>query len=296
MQQIVNFRSLTIIASVVFLFMATGCEDEPPTDYIPTPYVQAFLFVDRPVEDVLVMITQPLSEPYKYGNGSVSDANVQIIGGGDTFQLQYREVDGVGSYFYPDTTLTIKPETEYELTVNLTDGTLITASTITPARIAWVLPPHDYIQYPSDTVNLPVTDSLDIEWTKGNNTEYLIRVITLDTLNYGAYLPIPTTEINERTNNLDGFIDAENPRFYSLVRWGFIQTTRVATVWTAFGWYGKSEVSVIAADKHFLNWFKLNKFSGDPKYDYELSNVTGGIGIFASGSIVSWESFLYKWK
>jgi hypothetical protein len=137
---------------------------------------------------------------------------------------------------------------------------------------------------------------LDIEWTHGNNTEYLIRVKVLDTLGYGKYLTPPTEETNERTNNADAFEDTDAPTFYSFVRWGFVQTTRVPVVWTAFKWYGLNEVAIIAPDKAMLDWFKLTKFSGNPQFNETYMNVKNGLGVFASGSIITDTTFMLKWK
>jgi hypothetical protein len=287
------FKQALVFAAAVMIF--TACEDEPPTNYIPKPFIEAYLFVDRPIEDVIVMITQPLNETYTYGNGTVTDADVIVKSGSDSYSLQYHEIDGVGSYFLPDTTVLIKPGTVYDLEVRLKSGEVITASTTTPDSISWVTPPKDVIQYTKDTINLPIVDSLNIQWTPGNVTEYIIRIRVLDTLDYGAYLNPPREEFNERTNN-EPFEDGESPTFYSFTRWGFIQVTQVPTVWKAFKWYGKNEVAIIAPDRSFLQWFKSTLFSGRPRFNSEYSNVQGGEGVFASGSIITWDTFLLKWK
>jgi len=283
-----------LFAVVVFAMLASGCEDEPPTDYVPMPYVEAYLFVDRPITNVVVAISQPLTSPYTYGNGSVADAQVTITGGGKTYTLQYHEINGAGSYFYPDTNEVIQPDTEYNLEVRLKDGKVLTAATLTPQRIAWVAAPKDVAQYPSDTVRLPLVDSLAISWTKGNNSEYLVRVTRLDTLNYGAYLTPPTGEMNERTN-ANGE-DSESRDIYSSAMWGFLQATTAPMVWRAFRWYGMNEVAIIAPDKHFLNWFKLTQFSGNPAtFNDQFSNIRGGgVGVFGSGAIVTKNLFLLK--
>ena len=40
----------------------------------------------------------------------------------------------------------------------------------------------------------------------------------------------------------------------------------------------------------------MTKFSGNPQYNPEFSNIIGGTGVFASASIVESETFLLKRK
>jgi hypothetical protein len=121
-------------------------------------------------------------------------------------------------------------------------------------------------------------------------------VTVLDTLGYGMYLDPPTDEINERTNNLP-FEDPDDPPFYTKIRWGFIQANQAPTVWAAFRWYGRNEVSILAADKALLDWFKATQWGGRTvEYRAQYSNVRGGLGVFGSASIVSQEVLVLKRK
>ena len=284
---------------VLFLLVCGGvllqsCEDAPPNSFVPVPYVEGYLFVDRPIDGVVVAMSQSLAVPYDQPSGMIADADVQVSDGSSSYQLAYRVVNGHGSYWYPDTSVLVKPGTRYTLSVRLKNGTVLGASTLTPERIEWTKPPSPVLQYPSDTVRLTSPDSLRIAWTPGNGVEYIIRVQCLDTLAYGAYLLPPTDEANGRTNNFGQIETAERKTFYSTTRWGFIQATGVPTVWTAFRWYGRNSIAIISPDVHFLNWFKMTKFSGNPQYNPQFSNITGGTGVFASAAIVEREVFLLK--
>ncbi len=287
--------TVLILLPFLCLLLFSACEDEPPTDYDPQPFVEAYLFVDQPVRDIVVAISQPLTEPFVYSNGFLDDADVTVSTGDTDLELQYRFADGVGSYFYPDTTYKIEAETTYRLHVRLKSGDVITAETMTPQRISWIVKPLEELQYPQDTVNLPSDDSLYISWTRGNNSEFLIRVTNLDTLGYGKYLNPPTGEINGRTNNLARFETAERATFYSRTRWGYLQFNVVPTVWTAFRWYGWNEVSILAPDKAFIDWFKSTQWTGRTvELNSTYSNVEGGYGVFGSASIISSDTFLLK--
>lgn len=283
-----------LLAALVVVLGASGCEEAPPNAYTPVPFVTAYLFVDQPITDVQVMMTQPLSEAFSYGGGQIPDARVSIEGGGGTHVLGYRVVDGVGRYELADTSVRVQPETTYTLRVELRDGTVLTGETTTPARFAWVRTPRAVVQYPKDTVTLPTPDSLRIEWTPSNVAEYLVRVRCLDTLGYGAYLTPQTDEVNGRTNNIGQWETPDEPTFYSTTRWGFLQSTVVNTVWSAFRWHGRHEIAILAPDANMLAWFKATQFARNPEYRAQFGSITGGLGVFGSASLVTGDLFLLK--
>ena len=286
-------RLPALFAAVLLLLAASsGCEDTPPNAYVPVPYVEAYLVVDRPIEGVVVLMSQALSQAYEQSAALVRDAEVTIGTDGATYPLIFSEADG--AYAYPDSTVKVLPATRYTLTVRLKDGTVITAETNTPARIEWISGPDNVLQYPSDTTKLFSPDSLRIAWTQGSTKEFLVRVRCLDTLAYGSLLEPPTEETNSRTNNLDKFETPESRTFYGTARWGYMQTTAAPTVWTVFKWHGRNEVAILAPDKYFLDWFKLTRFSRSPQFNPEYSNIRGGTGVFGSAALVTKEVFLLK--
>jgi hypothetical protein len=287
-------QSRGVLFVLPMLLLLTSCEDAPPNSFVPVPYVEGYLFVDRPINGIVVATSQSLAVKYDLPSGMIADADVQISDGGASYQLAYRVVNGVGSYWYPDSTVLVKPATRYTLSVRLKSGAVLGGSTLTPERIEWTKPPRSLLQYPSDTVHLTSPDSLRIAWTPGNGVEYIIRAQCLDTLAYGAYLVPSTDEQNGRTNNFGQIETAERNTFYSTTRWGFVQATGVPTVWTAFRWYGRNNIAILSPDVHFLDWFKMTKFSGNPQYNPQFSNITGGTGIFASAAMVEKELFLLK--
>lgn len=287
-------RSTVFSLALAVILLTAGCEDTPPNAYTPVPFVTAYLFVDQPITDVQVMMTQPLTEKFSYAQGMITDAQVTIEGGGSVHTLAYRVVDGIGGYILPDTNVHVLPETAYTLTIRLRDGTVLTGETVTPARFAWTRAPRPMIQYPADTVNLPTPDSLRVSWTPSSVKEYLVRARCLDTLGYGRYLVPSTNEINGRTNNLGQFETSEEPTFYSTTRWGFLQSTVVNTVWSAFRWYGMHEIAILAPDANMLAWFKATQFARNPEYRPQFGSIRGGLGVFGSAAVISGDTFLIK--
>lgn len=288
------FMRIGLLLFMVLLLAA--CEDAPPTDYNPEPFLEAYLIVDQPVRDIVVAISRPITEPFSYADMMVPDAEVTLSVHGKDYPLRYVERNGVGSYLLPDSSMTVKPDTRYEITVRFPDGSSMRAETVTPQRIGWITPPREFLQYPQDTTRLFSPDSLRIQWTPGNSIEYIVRVRALDTLGYGKYLEPATVEENERTNNIP-FEDPDDPTFYTFTRWGFVQTNTAPTVWAAFRWYGLNEVAILAPDRPMLDWFKATQWGGrSVQYRSEYSNVEGGTGIFASASVADQIVFVLKRK
>lgn len=284
-------RILTLVAVSV---LVSACEDQPPTDYVPVPFLEGYLVVDQPIENIVVAVSQPITERFEYSGMMLPGAEVVISANGKDYPLVYVEENGVGSYRSTDTTYKVLPETRYSIRVRMPDGSILQAETTTPRRIEWTIPPRELLQYPQDTTQLFSPDSLKVAWTAGSSEEYIIRVTVLDTLGYGKYLLPPTEEINERTNNIP-FEDPGDPQFYTRIRWGFTQVSQAPTVWAAFRWYGRNEVAILAADQALLDWFKATQWGGrSVEYREQYSNVRGGIGVFGSASVVSKEVFVLK--
>lgn len=283
----------TLAATVAALLLtATGCEDMPPDSYIPQYVLEGYMLVDKPMAGIRLTRSQSVTDTFKFENGAVPNADVKIIAGGTFYQLQYRSNNRSGEYFYPDSTVTVQPNTTYKIEVRTADGATLTAQTTTPGRIAWVNAPKPVLQYPVDTLNLPSPDSLKLRWTAAPGViEYLISVRCDDTLGYGNYLEPSTSERNRR---IERSFEEQVPLYNDVSRWGFIPATEVSTVWTAFKWFGRNTVTVYATDYAMSAWFKLTHFGANPAFDPLYSNVTGGLGVFASASVIEAQSFVVK--
>ena len=279
-----------IIISLSFaISFLTSCGDSPTVDYIPRNYVQGVLFVDSTISQIIVMQTQPMSDSLNNRKGQITDADVRIYGDNAEFKLYYQ--DNPMGFYYPDTTYKVKPNTHYQIKVTLKDGTVITGETTTPTRFQWAVRPKDYIYYPKDTINLPYVDSISISWTDSNVPYYLLRVTCLDTTNYGKYLIPPTMEKNRR--NSQNLETSDMPTYNDLTRWGGpIPQPNVPVVWMSFKWYGLHDVTIVAPDSNYYKWF--NQYQRSGSYDPHYSNITNGIGNFASASQISATFFLIK--
>jgi hypothetical protein len=298
MKQMMNrtLMSAAILAATALAgTLLGGCEDAPPNDYVPQYVVTGYLLVDRPIADIVLTRSQSLTDTFKVRKGLVPDATVRVKADGASYDLVYRASEGgTGDYYLPDTTIKVRPKTMYTLEITTKDGSTMTAQTVTPDRFAWTQAPRDTVKIPAkkDPAYLNPPDSLDLAWTNtAGVTEHLVEVRALDTAEYGKYVT-PTTD--QKNRRIDPDLDEQDQLHYNdLARWGFVPSTTTPIVWAAFKWYGPQVVSIYAADRNFVNWFKMTQWTGNAQFDPLLGNVRGeGIGIFGSASVISARDFV----
>lgn len=284
---------VTLALAALGLF-AAGCEDTPPNSYLEEYVVQGVLVVDKPLQGIIIQRALPTTDTFSMKNAIVKNADVRITDeAGREFVLQFREGGSFfGDYAFADTAVIVQPNTEYSLKIRTPDGKIMTGKTRTPNRFSWISPPKATLQFPLDTLEMPSPDSLKLRWTAGAGVhQYLIRLTCLDTLGYGKYLTPETAELNRRRKR--PFERENDPNYYSITEYGFLQTNEVNTVWNAFKWYGKFSIVIMAADANTINWFKLYFQSGN-QYIPHQGSITGGAGMFGSAAEVEQETFILK--
>lgn len=288
------FILITFIILVIF-----GCQDPVPTDYEPENYLEAALVVGQPIDNIVLMRTQPIQDTFNYEKSLIRDAEVVITGDGKEFKLSI-DANGVRGY-YSNEEYIVKGNTEYKINITLPDGSFITGTTLTPDTLEWVRDVPNTIQYPIDTVKKESKDTLIWEGIPTpvdfngdlKNGFWGISVKALDTLEYGFYLDtVPNREKNRRLYS--PFSSSSNEwRYKELALWGLIPSKQTPVVWNYFKWYGLHEVSIYNLDNNYLSWV-LQRIT-QSEYDERLSSVNGnGIGVFGSMNAIRDTFFLIK--
>lgn len=286
--------SLILLAPITLgLSLITGCANPVPNDYVPQLVIEGFVIAGEPITHLRVYKSLPVSDTFSLAKATIRDAKVVLLEDGVPVPLAFAPDSlGGGNYVPVDTTFRVKYETTYSLEVHAIDKTA-TASARTMQKFDWVLPPADTIRYPGKENELKPVDSLGISWQGQTGiVRYVIGLQCLDTLEYGKYLTPPTTEKNARVRDEDieqGTLIADER-----TRYGFSVVSNTPVVWAAFKWYGPQRIVVYAGDKAFQDWFTLVGFGQRPTYDYRISNVSGGLGIFAGASKTEAPMFLLK--
>ncbi len=285
-----NSKFLWILAFAFGLF-CLSCEDPAPNDYQPRLFVEAYLFVEEPINGIKVLQTQPIDRVYSENDALIKDAKVIIIEGNDTLILQYSDSQPKG-YFNSDTSYKVKAEKEYKIEIFPKSGGKISGITKTPGRTKWIKSPPSTLQYPKDTLSLSKSDDLEIEWEPVNKVNfYLVRVTCLDTLEYGIYLNPPTDEKNRRCYNA---FQKYEQMYYNNTMWGFVGNTKSPTVWLSFKWFGKNNVDLLVPDDNMIKWYMSIYFTNSTYHEPNFNSVVGAEGVFASAYVLRADVFLLK--
>jgi len=268
--------NISLIFVALFAILLTSCEDSALIEYKEEFFIEGFLFVDQPIENIIVMRSQPITDTFRYEQSLVRNANVVVREkNGESFQLQTQQTGSRG-YFYANKDYLVKPDTEYELEITLPNGNLVTGTTLTPPRSRWLRTTSNPLQYPSDTASNRRGDTLRWERVSGYPF-YVISVRNLDTLNYGKYLNPPTDELNSRVPRDFG---SENI-WRDNTSLGLIANNESPVVWFTFRWFGLHEVSIFVPDFNMLQWFLQVQSSRE--YIDLLESVQGNaVGAFGS--------------
>ncbi len=287
----IKFKKIaTIFVAIFSIIIINACEDAIPSDYIEEKFVEAYLIVDEPIRNIVLMSTQPVNKKFDYANSLIRNAEVKIIGDGKEFILSI-DTAGEQGYYFSDTTYLVKPNTNYKLEISIpgyTDTDLITGETTTPSRFKY-LKTLDTLHYPKDTVKLPELDTFKLEWEKVPGINFFIlNLKCIDTIEYGKYLTPKTEEKNRRIVRPWN----EDWMFKEQSNSGFIPNTKTAVVWLSFKWFGIHDVSIFAPDSNYLKWFLQNTIKN--QYDPLLGSVKNAIGVFGSASVVRDTFFLVK--
>ncbi|MCX7880261.1 MAG: DUF4249 domain-containing protein [Ignavibacteria bacterium] len=286
-------RLITFLIFFILIFF--GCEDSPPTDYIPQYYVEAFLIVDEPIDGIKLMRTQPLTDTFELAKALIKNATVKIKNEKREFLLEFRDTGNSTnwSYFYPDTSIKIEPNTTYFLEILTPDGKKITGKTTTPSRFFWTNRPPDTLYYPKDSVKFTDKAPVKIRWSSVQNVlYYLIMLKCIDTLEYGKYLNPPSDEKNRRVYN-PFYEETEGRReYFETTIWDAMPNIEYPIFWVIFKWFGKHKIVVYSPDFNFLRWV-VQHFRSSQVIPL-LSSVDGAIGVFGSASKIEAEFFLVK--
>lgn len=289
-----------ILLIILALITLNSCEDPVPTDYVPQNYLEAALIVGQPIDNIVLMQSQPINISFDYEKSLIRDAEVIITGDGKEFKLQ---IDPKGNRgYYSNEDYRVKGNTQYSIEVRLADGSRITGTTLTPDTLVWDKSAPDLIQYPKDTIRketdiklswIGTPTPIKIDENTIKNGFWGISVKALDTLDYGVYLDdVPDSEKNRRLYN--AFASSSNEwRYKELALWGIIPSNATPVIWNYFKWYGLHEIAIYNMDNNYLKWVFQRIVQSE--YDENLSTVEGnGIGVFGSMNAIRDTFFLVK--
>lgn len=288
----ISYRMNSLLSLVILSVVMSSCADPVPNDYTEEIYIEGFAIAGLPLTKVRVNRTLPVSESYSIEKAAIKDALVMVKENGVDIPMTFVEDTLGGFYEALDSNFRVAYNSTYDLTVGALGKTLrATATTLAPFQ--WVVPPKDTITYPGEEGSTEIYDSLKIYWEGQQGIPlYVLGIESVDTAKYGIYLNPPTIEPNERIQN--EMHPDESPLSKETIRYGFAFVSNSPIVWRAFRWFGKQRIHVYAGDNAFREWFQEVGGGFRSQYDYRLSNISGGLGVWAGASVIYGDLFLKK--
>lgn len=285
--------SLAAVSLSALLF--TACADPVPDDYTEEVVVEGFAISGRPLNNIKIYRSIPLSDTFKLDNAIITDAQIFVSENGTAVPMEFIADSLGGRYQAADTSFRVKPNSTYTLNVSAR-GKVLTGTAYTPNDFSWLKKPADTLLYPGLKNEIKIYDSLNISWTPTPSaSRYVIAMECIDTIRYGVYLQPPTADSNRRIREKEQFesgslIASERTRF------GFALVSNTPTVWLAFKWFGAHRLHIYSGDKSFSDWFSLVGFGRASQYDYRRGSITGGLGVWAGATPITADIFLVKDK
>lgn len=285
-------RRIPILLALVGLSLLVSCADPVPDDYVPELVVEGFAIAGQPLSNIRIFATQPLSDTFSLEKAMIRDAEVLLTENGTPLPVQYVSGDRGGYYEVADPSFRVKEESTYELEVRAI-GKVARATATTPKAFSWIVPPKSIMQYPGRANETKFFDSLRVSWVGQEGIgRYVVGIECLDTVNYGTYLTPPTEDTNRRIREEE--IDDGSLISSERMRYGFSFVSNTPVVWIAFKWFGPHRIHIYTGDAAFQAWFSMVGFGRRSSYDYRLSNVEGGLGVFAGATEITAPIFLLK--
>jgi len=258
---------LLCVALLSVLIVMNGCNSNPASSTFTSQLVvSGYLLTNQPIDNIQIMQTQPLDQPYLLSSAAVSGASVTITVDTTVLHLvEYATQKGV--YHYAGQHIVTSGKT-YQLRVE-SQGRIATAKTTVPDMIHYVQNRTNINLNGTDTVTYLGNEAL-LAWTPWARGLYVASFSSIDSSH---------AIIAKNFNNNDN-----TPSRVSTVAFNNESSAKVP--WTVFNYYGLYSLNVYAADAAFYN-YALTKNQNAQSLIEPLYNVSGGLGVFGSASEAS---------
>ena len=238
-----------------------------------TIVVDAVLYVDQPMPEIIVSLTQSPDSVHDDENAGISDAEVTVYQGLAAYRYQAGQA---GRYLPPEGAPRVLPETEYRLLIRAR-GREVKGATTTPGRLSL----KEVVIV--DEVSQEVIGRLDPQPTSQNRVVYRKGLIEtrFDPLEVDAYQVVVLVK---DTGDEDSSPPLEAP------------DGRLRLPWFAIDSSGRHEIGVYALDRNLFDFlrsipqgdtgFGFGSLAGD-NFERPIFHLEGGIGVFGSASVDS---------
>ncbi|MEP2026827.1 MAG: DUF4249 family protein [Reichenbachiella sp.] len=260
-------NSMHIRLTAIFtLFWFISCEEVPDFEADDTvPVVEAFLYVDNPIDDIKISKVIPFES--EATDNEVDGLNIEIKWNGKIYPLVNAE-NGGGKYFYPGTDLEIISGDNYEISFQF-EGNIISSSTTAPPVPTGLSISTSSLELPQLIDLIDIRDlaqsensNVNIEWNNPNGDYYFLVIENLE----GNPEPI---DLNNTLNfNFEFVSSPTQDNFFTLIP--FVHYTQ----------FGTHRIIVYRVNEEYaLLYETIEQDSRD--LNEPFTNVKNGVGIFS---------------
>ena len=273
------------LASFLFLLQCSA-ERDTATLFTSTEQgaivVDAVLYVDQPMPEIIVSLTQSPDSVRDDENAGVIDAEVTIYQGLAAYRYhgagQAGQAGQAGWYIPPEEAPRVLPETEYRLLIRAR-GREVRGATTTPGRLSL----KEVVIV--DEVSQEVIGRLDPQPASQNRVVYRKGLIEarFDPLDVDAYQIVVLVK--------DTGDEAGSPPLE-------VRDGRLRLPWFVIDSSGPHEIDIYALDRNLFDFvrsipqgdtgFGIGSLAGD-NFERPIFHLDGGIGVFGSASVDSFE-------
>lgn len=308
-------RCFKVVVYFAALLVFVSCSEEPTApDFKPKLVVNGFLKLGSGVDSITVSRTVPIAQKFDPAISRVTDAIVRVrpVGGRWQQLAQYppapvRDAQGNviaqvgGVYYLPQDSLTVAAGMTYELSVSAF-GESVTAQTTVPEQITVVEMNRgerlgnrplffsgDTIEYVSGA-SFADTPFFTVFWNHVPNVTIYRMIADADNGDFTNLIRDTTTAANIFKEDLK---DREEPFGFNIADDVNLQPMRGRIIWLYYYFYGWHTMRLLAVDEAYAI-YQQGQFAEGQVQETPRSNITGGFGVFASYSEVTWRVYVKK--
>jgi len=259
-----------LVVFVACIFLSGGCRENPLIPEEPQLVLQAYLYADRPVTDVGVMLSNLLSSS-DLSNTPISDASVVLWKDGARYQLT-ASTQTQGNHYYAGTNLSVRSGDRFRIEVSR-NGITAFAETDVPQKPVNVSTSHRTLTFVRSTFTTPFGMTMEIV-----NTSDTMMVLWNNPEKHPYYVVVESADPNSQPLRSDTVMSR---RFRFVTEPTINDYFRILPVNIAYT--GIHKVTLYRVNQEYVDLYKSRQ-QDSRSLNEPLTNIRNGLGIFTAFS------------
>jgi len=277
------------ISILLLVMLIAGCDIYEQDDYQELVVLEAYAVANRPLPNVRLSRTMPLTEEYSFQNAAISDGVVRVTrldGNGADQEIYFYERASAGVYRAIDRDYLVEPGASYRIDIEFENRPeILTSVTTIPLQFEILSEVAESYVYQSD-------DQLEIRLSatasSARQNVYVFNTLTqepsIDNLTpfYRNSVVEGDSEVSDFLSNASGLINEGNFEI------GEDNTILLRFPWIGVAFFGENLVVTNSVDQNLADLVRSEELQlgGSTLPPGEIPNliynVEGGIGVFGS--------------